>query len=177
MQFLDEAYGAIRDTILNDATYLSDSESIIKVDHIPLIENTRLGEYLVEFKYLDRLSEEYDLNYENAMTVIAESNDIDASNVGVVIDDWKIIETPELLDIVPNPVLKPISEDSFAYKYVDTFMQAFAETLYILMPSLMKILRSTIIFVLSMSIMNIAVYRKKKAQSRIKILNLHKVVV
>lgn len=128
MQFLDEAYGAIRDTILNDATYLSDSESIIKVDHIPLIENTRLGEYLVEFKYLDRLSEEYDLNYENAMTVIAESNNIDASNVGVVIDDWKIIETPELLDIVPNPVLKPISEDSFAYKYVDTFMQAFAET-------------------------------------------------
>ena len=128
MQFLDEAYGAIRDTILNDATYLLDSESIIKVDHIPLIENTRLGEYLVEFKYLDRLSEEYDLNYENAMTVIAESNNIDANNVGVVIDDWKIIETPELLDIVPNPVLKPISEDSFAYKYVDTFMQAFAET-------------------------------------------------
>lgn len=128
MQFLDEAYGAIRDAILNDATYLSDSESIIKVDHIPLIENTRLGEYLVEFKYLDRLSEEYDLNYENAMTVIAESNNIDVSNVGVVIDDWKIIETPELLDIVPNPVLKPISEDSFAYKYVDTFMQAFAET-------------------------------------------------
>lgn len=128
MQFLDEAYGAIRSTVLNDATYLSDRESVIKVNHIPLIENTRLGEYLVDFKYLDRLSEEYDLDYENAMTVIAESNDIDADNVGVVINDWKIIETPELLDIIPNPVLKPISEDSFAYKYVDTFMQAFAET-------------------------------------------------
>ena len=57
--------------------------------------------------------------YKNAFCTVAEENDIVSDSSNVVIEDWKLIETPELINTIPNIVIKPINENSIAYRFID----------------------------------------------------------
>ena len=116
------------DNIIDEAVILDESESIIKLPAVPVVENTRLGCGLVYINDLDNIVEDYDCSYEDAFCAIAEQNEIDPDNLAVIVEDYSIIETPELVDLVPNIVVKPISENNIVYQAVDYCIDEYYET-------------------------------------------------
>ena len=115
------------DNIIDEAVILDESESIIKLPAVPVVENTRLGCGLVYINDLDNIVEDYDCSYEDAFCAIAEQNELDPDNLAVIVEDYSIIETPELVDLVPNIVVKPISEDNAIYQFCDYAVSALDE--------------------------------------------------
>ena len=115
------------DSILDEAVLLDESESVTRLPAIPVVENTRLGCGLVYINDLDNIVEDYDCSYEDAFCAIAEQNELDPDNLTVIVEDYSIIETPELVDLVPNIVVKPISEDNAIYQFCDYAVSALDE--------------------------------------------------
>ena len=116
------------DSILDEAVLLDESESITKLPAIPVVENSRLGCGVVNLSDLDNIVEDYNCSYEDAFYSIAEQNEIDPDNLAVIVEDYSIIETPELVDLVPNIVVKPISENNIVYQAVDYCIDEYYET-------------------------------------------------
>ena len=116
------------DSILDEAVLLGESESITKLPAIPVVENSRLGGEVVNLSDLDNIVEDYDCSYEDAFYNIAEQNELDPSNLMVAVEDYSIIETPELVDLVPNIVVKPISENNIVYQAVDYCINEYCNT-------------------------------------------------
>ena len=115
------------DAIIDEAVILDESESIIKLPAIPVVENSRLDCGLVHINDLDSIVEDYDCSYEDAFCAIAEQNEIDPNTLAVSVEDWKLIESPELAGMVPNIVIKPISENNIVYQFCDYAVSALAE--------------------------------------------------
>ena len=115
------------DSILNEAVILDESESITRLSAIPVVENFRLGCGVVSFTDLESITEDYGCDYEDAFYAIAEQNELDPNALAVSVEDWKLIETPELAGMVPNIVVKPISENNIVYQFCDYAVSAIAE--------------------------------------------------
>ena len=116
----------IYESSLNDSSF-EEVESTVKIPSIPVIENIDLGQYVVSFTDIDSLAEDYGCDYEDAVYAIAEENNLDPNSLAVSVEDWKLIETPELAGMVPNIVVKPISEDNVVYQFCDYAVDALAE--------------------------------------------------
>ena len=116
------------DSVLNEAVLLDESESITKLPAIPVVENSRLGAAVVSFSDLDNIVEDYGCDYEDAFCAIAEQNELDLNALAVSVEDWKLIETPELAGMVPNIVVKPISENNIVYQLVDNCINEYCNT-------------------------------------------------
>ena len=116
------------DSILDESILLDESESITKLSAIPVLENNRLDCGVVNFSNLESITEDYDCDYEDAFCTIAEQNELDPNYLAVSVEDWKLIETPELVDLVPNIVIKPISENNIVYQAVDYCINEYYET-------------------------------------------------
>lgn len=115
------------DSILSESEYLDESESITKLQAIPVVENSRLDCGVVSFTDIESIVEDYGCDYEDAFCAIAEQNEIDPNTLAVSVEDWKLIESPELAGMVPNIVIKPISENNIVYQFCDYAVSALAE--------------------------------------------------
>ena len=115
------------DSILSESEYLDESESITKLQAIPVVENSRLDCGVVSFTDIESIVEDYGCDYEDAFCAIAEQNEIDPNTLAVSVEDWKLIESPELVDLVPNIVVKPISENNIVYQFCDYAVSALSE--------------------------------------------------
>lgn len=115
------------DSILSESEYLDESESITKLQAIPVVENSRLDCGVVSFTDIESIVEDYGCDYEDAFCAIAEQNEIDPNILAVSVEDWKLIESPELAGMVPNIVVKPISENNIVYQFCDYAVSALAE--------------------------------------------------
>ena len=116
------------DSILDESILLDESESITKLSAIPVLENNRLDCGVVNFSNLEYITEDYGCDYEDAFCAIAEQNELDPDYLAVSVEDWKLIETPELVDLVPNIVIKPISENNIVCQAVDYCINEYYET-------------------------------------------------
>ena len=114
--------------LLDEATYLSEDESIINPATIPVKEVSRLGYGVVRFDDVDKLSEAYDIDYIDAMYAIAEASDMDPESLAVSVPEEDIIAYPEIVNELANIVVQPLSEDSLAYQYVDMCLEAWDNT-------------------------------------------------
>ena len=115
------------DAILDEAVILDEAESVIKLPAVPVVENSRIGAAVVSFNDLDSIVEDYGCDYEDAFCAIAEQNELDLNSLAVSVEDWKLIESPELAAMVPNIVVKPISENNIVYQFCDYAVSALAE--------------------------------------------------
>lgn len=114
--------------ILDEAVYLSESEAALNPIAIPVVENTRIGAAVVNFSDVERLAEESCMDYFEAVDAIAEANQISVDSIAVAIDEARIIMNPELVNECHNVVVRPISENSDAYIFVDMMLEAFENT-------------------------------------------------
>ena len=120
---LDEA-----SNILNKAIILDESESLLNPRVIPIMESDRLGSNIVQFTDVERLSEENDISYIDAMQSIAEANNIDSSQLAVAVDDWRVIVDPDIVNELANVVINPISDNCFEAKLCESILNVFYET-------------------------------------------------
>lgn len=120
---LDEA-----SNILNKAIILDENESSLNPIAIPIMESDRLGSNIVQFTDVERLSEENDISYIDAMQSIAEANNIDPSQLAVAVDDWRVIVDPDIVNELANVVINPISDNCFEAKLCESILDVFYET-------------------------------------------------
>ena len=106
----------------------SEVESTVKIPSIPVIENSRLGVAAVSINNLNSIVEDYGCDYEDAFCTIAEENNLDLKDLSVAVEDWKLIETPELINLIPNIVIKPINENNIVYQAVDYCINEYCNT-------------------------------------------------
>lgn len=114
--------------ILDEAVYLSESESALNPIAVPVVENSRIGAAVVNFADVERLAEENGMDYFEAVDAIAESNQIDVDSLAVAVDEARIIMDPEIIDECHNVIVRPISEQSDAFVFVDLMLEAFEAT-------------------------------------------------
>ena len=81
---------------------------------------------LVYFDDLDKYCEDNDIYLEDCIDSVIYNNKID--NINVVVDESTIILYPELVDIVPNIILKPVNENDIVSLFVDNCIDYFLET-------------------------------------------------
>ena len=117
----------IHENSLNNFSF-NEVESTVKIPSIPVIENSRLDAAVVSINDLNSIVEDYGCDYEDAFCAIAEENNLDLKDLSVAVEDWKLIETPELINLVPNIVIKPISENNIVYQFVDACINEYYET-------------------------------------------------
>ena len=114
--------------ILNDAVYLTEDESFLSPKAIPVVENTRIGAGVVQFDDIERLAEENGADYIDAMYAVAEANEIDPNQLAVAVDEWKIIESPEIVNELANVVLKPMSPYDTIGLFTEACVDLFVES-------------------------------------------------
>lgn len=116
-------------SMLDEATFLSEEESKVQPVTIPVREMSRLGEgvTMVRFADVERLAEDSQVSYMDAVAAIAEASEVDASKLTVAIDEADLIVDPSLLDEMTNIVVAPLSESSVAYQYVAECIDAWAD--------------------------------------------------
>ena len=117
----------IHENSLNNFSF-NEVESTVKIPSIPVIENSRLDAAVVSINDLNSIVEDYGCDYKDAFCAIAEENNLDLKDLSVAVEDWKLIETPELINLVPNIVVKPISENNIVYQFVDACINEYYET-------------------------------------------------
>lgn len=95
--------------ILDDAIYLNENESIRRIQTIPIKENSTLDCNIVDFSDIIGLCEDYGIDYEGAINLLAEVNSIPSCLIAVAIPEDILIESPELVDNLPQVVAIPMS--------------------------------------------------------------------
>lgn len=115
-------------SILDEAVYLNEAESALSPVAVPVVENSRIGAAVVNFSDVERLAEENCMDYFEAVDAIAEANEISATDIAVAVDEARIIMDPEIVNECHNVVVRPISENSDAFIFVDMMLEAFENT-------------------------------------------------
>lgn len=116
------------ESILDEAVYLNETESALSPVAVPVVENSRIGAAVVNFADVERLAEENCMDYFEAVDAIAEANEIDVDSIAVAVDEARIIMDPEIVNECHNVVVRPISENSDAFIFVDMMLEAFENT-------------------------------------------------
>ena len=111
-------------TILDEACYLTEEESSIHPLTVSILENQRLGSYLVQFDQIGRLVEESGSDLLSAMVSVAEANEIDVSEMALVINEEEIIANPEILEWTDGIVVSPLSENDFEFIFTNLILEA-----------------------------------------------------
>ena len=126
----DLAYDPIQEAsnILNESVYLDESESITSAKAIPVVENSRIGAYIVRFNDVSCFAEDHGVSYEDAMNVIAESNDIDTNNLAVAVKETTIMANPGIVNELNNVVVTPLPQTDAMYQFTEACVDAFIES-------------------------------------------------
>lgn len=119
-------------SILENVDYIDsyELESYVSPKTIPILENSRFNSGVILYSDLEKLSSVYGISIGEAAIIVAESHNIDPNNISIGIDDYRIIENPNIIqeqDLF-NVVAIPISPNSIEYQYVDYLVESFLET-------------------------------------------------
>lgn len=118
---LDEAF-----SIMDEAVYLTEEESLLSPVAVPVVENSRIGMPIVNFADVERISEERGISYNEAVDGIACANNLD--ELAVAVPDYKLIIDPDIIHEMENVVLTPLPENDIAAVFTETFLDAWFET-------------------------------------------------
>ena len=114
--------------ILNESVYLDESESILSTKAIPVVENSRIGAYVVRFNDLSCFAEDHGMSYMDAMSSIAESNGINTNNLAVAVKETTIMANPGIVNELANVVVTPLPQTDAMYQFTEACVDAFIES-------------------------------------------------
>lgn len=118
---LDEAF-----SIMDEAVYLTEEESLLSPIAVPVVENSRIGMPVVNFADVERISEENGISYNEAVESIAYANDLD--DIAVAVPDYKLIIDPELVNEMTNIVLTPLPENDIVGSFTEECLDCWVES-------------------------------------------------
>lgn len=102
--------------LLNESVYLTEEESLLNVSTVPVCENKRLGTNIVSFSDIERLAEDFDTSYLDAMQAVAEANEISMDDLAVSVPEYEIIADPEIVNELSNVIIAPCNTNSVMYQ-------------------------------------------------------------
>lgn len=114
--------------ILNEAEYLAESESVTSAKAIPVVENARIGAYVVKFDDLSRLAEDHGMTFDEAMVTVAESNGVDVQQLAVAVRETSVMAHPGIVNELCNVVVTPLPETDTMYQFTEACVDAFVES-------------------------------------------------
>ena len=114
--------------ILNESVYLDESESITSAKAIPIVENSRIGAYVVRFNDVSCFAEDHGVSYEDAMSNIAEANSINMDDLAVAVKETTIMANPSIVNELANVVVTPIPKTDAMYRFTEACVDAFIES-------------------------------------------------
>lgn len=114
-------------SILDQAVYLTEDESTLQPQMIPVVENNRLQSYIIDFNGIRQLSESTGLNYLDAAVLVAEQDGIALDQACIAIDEADLIEDPELANL-GSIVVRPLSELDDEFQFCLETVSVFIET-------------------------------------------------
>ena len=120
---IQEAYN-----ILNESVYLDESEAVVSAKAIPVVENNTIDAFVVRFNDVSTFAEDHGVSYEDAMNVIAESNNIDVNDLAVAVKETTIMANPSIVNELANVVVTPLSETDSMYQFTEACVDAFIES-------------------------------------------------
>ena len=106
---------------LNEAVYLTQEESQIHASEVPVMVKEN-GTNLVDYEYINSISEQNGIGLFEALSTISQSNGLDSLNISIDEGDAITIGeqfNPELM------VVRPISEDSYEYQFCEAVLESF----------------------------------------------------
>ena len=126
----DLAYDPIQEAsnILNESVYLDESEAVVSAKAIPVVENSRIGAYVVRFNDISTFAEDHGMNYENAIRSIAESNGINMDHLAVAVKETTIMANPGIVNELANVVVTPLPKTDSMYQFTEACVDAFIES-------------------------------------------------
>ena len=126
----DLAYDPIQEAnnILNESVYLDESESITSAKAIPVVENSRIGAYVVRFNDVSTFAEDHGVSYEDAMNSVAEANSIDIDHLAVAVKETTIMANPGIVNELANVVVTPLPKTDSMYQFTEACVDAFIES-------------------------------------------------
>ena len=124
------AYDPIQEAsnILNESVYLDESEAVVSAKAIPVVENSRIGAYVVRFNDISTFAEDHGMNYENAIRSIAESNGINMDDLAVAVKETTIMANPGIVNEINNVVVTPLPQTDAMYRFTEACVDAFIES-------------------------------------------------
>ena len=114
--------------ILNEAEYLAESESVTSARAIPVVENARIGAYVVKFDDLSRLAEDHGMTFDEAMVTVAETNGVDPDHLAVAVRETTVMAHPGIVNELCNVVVTPLPETDTMYQFTEACVDAFVES-------------------------------------------------
>ena len=126
----DLAYDPIQEAnnILNESVYLDESEAVVSAKAIPVLENSRIGAYIVRFNDIATFAEDHGVSYMDAMSSIAESNGINTNNLAVAVKETTIMANPSIVNELANVVVTPLPQTDAMYRFTEACVDAFIES-------------------------------------------------
>lgn len=117
-------------SFLNKAYYLGldESMSVLHPSTIPVIFNEEIERTVVDYNILSVFSEEHELSLAESIDILAEYNQIPTDSLVIAIDEYKIIENPDLINMSIPLVIKSVNEDSFDVLFTDYLLESYIET-------------------------------------------------
>ena len=114
--------------ILNESVYLNESEAVVSAKAIPVVENSRIGAYIVRLEDIATFAEDHGVSYNNAMNSVAESNGIDTNNLAVAVKETTIMANPGIVNELNNVVVTPLPKTDSVYQFIEACVDAFIES-------------------------------------------------
>jgi len=109
---------------LDECVYLTEEEASIHPQQLPVV--TYEGYPTIHYNFITQLTENYNCSLNDAISILCETNDIDS--LIITIPDYELLANPDILEENVDFVLLPIPEDSLAYQFCETCIDAFAES-------------------------------------------------
>ena len=114
--------------ILNESVYLDESEAVVSAKAIPVVENSRIGAYVVRLEDIVTFSEDHGVSYNNAMNSVAEANSIDIDHLAVAVKETTIMANPGIVNELNNVVVTPLPKTDAMYQFTEACVDAFIES-------------------------------------------------
>ena len=108
--------------LLQNQTYLTEQESKINIDHVPIVQCGNRN--TIHYNYIYTLEEETHFNIDEILLAIQEEYDLDSLYMQV--PDYILIESPELREY--DICIEPISSQDTIYRLCDLLTEAYLET-------------------------------------------------
>ena len=128
MLFTEAQLGTNPLSILDEATYLTESEAILKPQTVPVMEVSRLGICQIPFSAVRTIANEYGTSLVEAVSSICAVNGIDPSAIAVTINEVDIIEDPSVIQEAFPIIVAPISSNDPIYRFCEDVVNAYLET-------------------------------------------------
>lgn len=113
--------------ILDEAVYLTERESAVLPQTIPIVENSRLQAYIIDFNGVRKLAESSGIGYLDAIVAITEADGIPIGQTCIAIDEAELIENPSLINLGPV-VIRPLSEEDDEFQFCLEVVEAYIDT-------------------------------------------------